>query len=929
MREGFEGPEPAWRDVGGDARYTIEVQQRVQAGAHSGTGCEYVQLNAAAAGRSAFVSYSVGRAPIIAELRPSLWVRADRQGVQMFVRVVMPRAIDTKTQQPLTMILAGDRYASVGAWQELAIADVVTALTRQAWVLRQQLRSEIDLREAYIDRVMLNVYTGPGRLSLWIDDLVIEGVVQPGADAGTLPLVGTDGKRVNEIEHRSTVELNGSVLLADGRPFFPRAIEHNGEPLKFLRERGFNTVKLASPPTSELLDEARREGLWLISPPLRHFSQASTTSGSQPPALGPAYDRVLAWDAGSGLARDDLEPTRDAIERIRQADPQSSRPILCEPDTELYAYSRSADVIALRREPLGTSFEMNDYDTWLRERMRLTRPGTPAWAIIQTQLAPALRTQFDLLTRGAVRDVPIDADQIRALAFTALAAGVNGLCFRSDSRLDANDPVTQARAADLELINLEFALLEPWTAAGRNVTNVAGRNHAPTKAPVNSSRGLRSNKQAFLNPQQSVAPDVEAFVLQTDRARLLLPIWSGGGSQFVASQWAGSNLSFVVPGVSEATDVYQITPNALRPPFKRQRVTGGIRVTLDEFCMTDMVVLTQDPLVLNTLVTRTREVGRRSTDLERQRALQKLQFVMATESRMTVTSPGSYKIGEWLADARSDLAASDQRLQAGDVAAAFLEARRAHRPLQRAERAQWEEAIKKLTSPLMSPLAATYATLPEHYRFMELAGPERWGLSELRGGAFESLDELMQGGWQHLQNASEDVEAEVELSSAEKYAGRLSLRLAARATDETATDKLIEAPPVWLKSPPIAVERGQWVRIRGWVYVPTPVTGSVDGLMIVDSMTGEALAERIGEAKKWQPFTMLRVMPESGNLSITIAMTGLGEAWIDDLAVERVLPPNVTRQMELQKYRYPPEQLPTPTNARPLDARQPNARYGR
>ena len=55
-------------------------------------------------------------------------------------------------------------------------------------------------------------------------------------------------------------------------------------------------------------------------------------------------------------------------------------------------------------------------------------------------------------------------------------------------------------------------------------------------------------------------------------------------------------------------------------------------------------------------------------------------------------------------------------------------------------------------------------------------------------------------------------------------------------------------------------------------------------------MTGKALAERIGETTGWQPFTLYRVAPESGPMSVTFALCGLGEVWIDDVAV-RVLAP--------------------------------------
>ena len=81
---------------------------------------------------------------------------------------------------------------------------------------------------------------------------------------------------------------------------------------------------------------------------------------------------------------------------------------------------------------------------------------------------------------------------------------------------------------------------------------------------------------------------------------------------------------------------------------------------------------------------------------------------------------------------------------------------------------------------------------------------------------------------------------------------------------------LVETPPVWVTTPPIQFEAGTWVRISGSVYVPVAIAGSLDGLMVLDSYGGEALAERVGESSVWKPFTLYRAAPRSGPLTVTI-----------------------------------------------------------
>ncbi len=162
-------------------------------------------------------------------------------------------------------------------------------------------------------------------------------------------------------------------------------------------------------------------------------------------------------------------------------------------------------------------------------------------------------------------------------------------------------------------------MLESWTAAGRSVSIVNGTNYTPPKPQAQSvSKSVGGkNKKALINPNQTIVRDVNAFLLQTDRGTTVVADLEWRRVAVRRQSMGRANLSFVVPGISEAIDVYQITPGGLRPPHKRQRVTGGVRITLDEFSMTDMIVLTQDPLVGSTLGERIRQIGRRSTELER------------------------------------------------------------------------------------------------------------------------------------------------------------------------------------------------------------------------------------------------------------------------------------------------------------------------
>ena len=91
--EGFEGPQPSWQDAGGDAQYRVLQHQRLQQNAHTGAGCEWLQLEGDG-GSYVYFAHDVGRPRVIDELTPSVWIKADRANLQLAVRVVLPRTAD-------------------------------------------------------------------------------------------------------------------------------------------------------------------------------------------------------------------------------------------------------------------------------------------------------------------------------------------------------------------------------------------------------------------------------------------------------------------------------------------------------------------------------------------------------------------------------------------------------------------------------------------------------------------------------------------------------------------------------------------------------------------------------------------------------------------------------------------------------------------
>jgi len=872
IRQDFEGPEVSWRDGRGNPSYRIEAHQRTGDRTHSGSGCEFLQFVAGANGTFVYMIHYLAPARLIPELQPTLWVRSDRPGIQLRARVVFPRSADPKTGEPATALIAGTSYSKAQSWEQLRFVDIPRLAADQARVLRAELKRDVDTREAYIDRLILNIYTGPGRTRLWIDDLEIAGFVGDERRAGTPPPSASGvGLRTPIIERepggntlptprRDGPRLNGSLLLIGDRPFFPRVIEHQGETLAFLRQRGFNCVRTRITATPELLNEAANAGIWLICPP--PMPKGLDGRGEVIPlaAIAPEFDSVLAWDLGEGLTGRELDAVKKWAEQVRRADPKA-RPILCGASAELRAYSSKADVLLIDRFTIATTFELIDYRRWLQERPRLARPGTPIWTTVSTEPAASLVNQVRTLSGGRSVSLMAGTEHTRLLTYTALGAGARGLFFASHAPLDADDNDTRWRAAQLELLNLELDLIEPWAASGTPISSVSSND-----------------------------PDILAAVLQGGGAHVLLPVWSGKGAQYVPGQAAnGTTLSFVVPGVSETVRAYEIIPGGLRP-IKTARVAGGISVTLDDFGITTMVILTQN--LSSELTRRAIAAGERAAQLHVAMSGIKLQVAGDVQNRVRNDMRAMARAADVLKTARDEQTAAENALQS-NLGNRYTEAIRhsqfADRNVRLIERGQWLAAIGRMPSTTTDPLAVSFATLPQHFALAQNIATARRAENLLPEGDCEDLGRMINAGWKHYQHPPEGIRAGVQWSEAKKFSGRYSLRLAAAATDPATAPAQIETPPVWITTPPIPMEPGTLVRLHGRVLVPAPIVGSPDGLLILDSLGGEVLAERVTPAADWKEWNAYRMVDDSGTATITFALSGLGEVWIDDISIEPLI----------------------------------------
>src|SRR5262249_52701979 len=311
------------------------------------------------------------------------------------------------------------------------------------------------------------------------------------------------------------------------------------------------------------------------------------------------------------------------------------------------------------------------------------------------------------LVPGTVPRACASLEQIRLLTYLSVASGARGLLFESRNRLDGQDIETRRRAMTLELVNLELNLIEPWGAAGSVVSTVSGKLFSPAAADPSAPRP----PTLPLPPPTPVVPQVVAGLMQTEKARLLLPMWLGKGGQFATGQAAASDVALVVPGIPPGHDGYELSPTGLQR-LDQKRATRGSRITLRDFGVATLVVFTDDPVVLRSLNERISRSNERAAKLQQDLAQIKLMQIEQLQQQMAAINVVRPFAAQYLSLARSTFQQTEAAMRARDFERAYRTAESGMRPLRLLERAYWDQAVEG-TSPTSSPLTVDTGTLPQ------------------------------------------------------------------------------------------------------------------------------------------------------------------------------------------------------------------------
>ncbi|MDA1015640.1 MAG: hypothetical protein O3A00_14450 [Planctomycetota bacterium] len=891
--EGFDTDRPTWQ-----ARYD---QRRVRVVSHRrhpfiyvhGRSSEYMEFDVRPSEQRVRVEHVLPPARVIEDLVGQVWVRSNRPGWTVKLRVVFPHQRDPRTRAVLSTYIVGDASTKIGEWQLLKCDQVGTRVRDQIVRLRAVLNEPfLDKRDLYVDRIVVDASLLPGPSEVLLDELRISPMIPAGKTAPVQQVAGEEPQQQRPIEFRL------DQLMTNGQPIFPRIMPYHGESSDVLRESGINVAMIPDYRDRAVVARLRKDGLWLTATPPRARAGDGTVLGERAASLlpfGAETDGILFWYLGTRITSNLQGELAAWAEQIQSAD-RADRPLAGDVMSSERVFSRNLQMLSVSRHFLNTTFSLQDYRDWIEQKRKLALPGTFFWTWIQTE-----PTSANVRRRRDAGQIPIviEPELIRLQAYAALSAGCRGIGYWKTSRLDSEQPGAEERRLMLNILNAELEILGSWLATGRGVQHVAIHNGPEQSREEVERFSLPNLLGGFRDDRPKATPqrqtqELQAAVIHCEKGRILLPMWLQKNAQFVPGQMSLEQATMIVPGVPASASAWEITTTGIRS-LGRERATGGIRVTVSDLDQVAAIVISSDRMAVEELRIKARKTEQPTSRLWIELAKAKRERVLAVNRQLDSLGVGIRDADRLAAQSSLSIRQAESAVARLDYNAARIHARQALRMLRILQRAHWLKAANRHSSPISSPHLVCFQTLPDHWRMVSAIGRSSMRLDAnlLRSGGFEDFDTMVVEGWQHAQNIIDGVRASAELKrDRTAKEGKSTLRLVAGVEPDRETPKFIEHSPIVVTTPPVNLQSGQIVHVSGWIKLNTPVISSQDGIMIYDSILGPLGAIRWRDASDWQRFEMIREVQRSGPFTLTLSLNGLGEVQLDDLRIVPHTPQN-------------------------------------
>ncbi len=875
---------PRFRVPAGEDAVQIRDQDNVADPAAGGGRCE--RFSVTFAKTPAWIILPIDPVQPVDELTATLAVRTLRPGVRAGFRVRLPH-VRSETGQTQTFFVPGDPTTRGGEFQRIGIANFTPAMRQQIGVLRRRLGPLIDIADAHVDAVAIDVTSAGSGATVSVDDVQIRGMLA----ATAAPPAGPPVRLPPQIDASESVG-TAAMVFPPGR--VTTMIEHRGEPLGYLRTLGFDTVWLDRPPSAAILTDASVAGMRLIAPP------PTMPDPQIQPLLGP----VTAWIVDS-VRLDDAG--RDAalrqIQTLRQLPSRYRRPVVGVVLENEAFYARHLDAVLLNPPPAVREIDSLTQAIGCRRRIEsIDRADAGAavtgWAI-DGGPSTAAATQSEAFSAAMGTPAPQfwRWQTMWSRCGAAIGNGTAAILLRSGSSLSSGRAIDQSRATALRYVNRMIDSLGPLTA-------MADRTEPPRRVGDAIVYRMRVDRGAtgpgWVN------------ILVSARDSGASRVWPGSPTL------AGDGAAVTLPvAASENVTVWRLTQldaDPLRP--------GG-SVGTAELLSPDWVEWT--------LETADRSAGGRLAATLRPHlaaaAADRLELATAAIDSVEQTWRSAIASGwaaappEVLPAAAQSLAAARQSLAGGRPAAAMRLAARADGWAVRAASQLHETLIAGGSQPVLAgqtstrrrvsfpPVAAAddETTLAVWRLLAPMDSPAptaqptsaaraaRWSTNSLSGGSLD-LPQLLSGdgaggGWQFGRRPAGDAVVTAGWTDRGWAAGGGAIAAAVRpGPSGEPIGGGYGGTTLMVRSPPVVIDRDGPVTIEAMVRA----SGFGDphqGLLMHDSLGTQSLGVLVPGDGVWTHVRLLRLAVAGQRVEAIFEWIGGGEAVVDEVSIRSFIPP--------------------------------------
>lgn len=873
-----------------DARMT-EQGHANDAGAEGGR-CETVTM-LTAHGTKAVLVYPIEPVRPIDALTATISVKGLARGIRIGFRVRFPYLIDPLTKRPASLLVYGSAYERIGEFQRLGVSDIDRDLKLKRVALRNQFGPRADVSSPYVDAVVINAYGGPGNHTLRLDLLKIDAMVPLFDEHPPAP-------------ERSDVMQTQKPTLADAstrEPAFAvgrvtRILQHNGEPLAWVRSLGFDSVWLSEPPTGAILNEAIAARMKIYAPP----------PSSPDERLAPLLEPVAAWIVGSDRVMDSANESAhaDDVKRLRRLPSRWQRPLIGCPVESLREYAAMLDGIVLDAPPRVRN--LSSGETKAQRHGQLLRiNGKPMAVAVAGMANPIAGSQSDAIASrigASPRDTFRWHGMWRQVA-DAMGDAPEAILIRSTESLSNGSPLQQSRAMSLSFVNRFVAALEPWIGPG-------------TADPVGE----------WVYESDSQVPLYFAHRLRVGPTTLLiLTTTIGSGEAAIAGD--GKSIAMRLPPADQGKLIWRLTH------FSAERITPETASS-----GTKISVVSPDVVEVIAISDEVSEGGKLGTSARRfapQAALDRWQLAsesilrsenywhQATAARVVSRAAPQ----DLLNVARTSLETAEQLVRSGQAEASLRMSRRADAWCAKSD---WmlrdallegvhfsvgdtiegrsgadgsqRSARRHVSSPPLiagdmqtqiawTPLLKTPVQRLETFApsvANQMGTRSRWGVNRIAGGDFERSvmatgdDVLQREGWSLGRRHVAWAESDATLVHRGAFSGNgaLRLRVAPRGSDPLpggyeGTCLIVRTPPVLIQEPGV-VRIDAMVRTLGF-------SDPHQGVLVYDSIGTQEMGLLVRDQPEWTPLTLIRQVDAGMSVGVMMEVIGGGEAVIDDIQV--------------------------------------------